>query len=253
MKRKSVRKFKIEIPDDEIIETLVRAGQRAPFASQLYSVIYSAEGNYAFGAPLWFVICIDVYKLERYMHLRDMKIKADDLTLLFLGIQDASYMAENMVIAAESLGLGSCFLGEGSINPSRVRQLTRLLRLPPRVLPAVELVMGFPDEDQPIRPRYPLEFTLFENGYPDLTDADIIEAMSAMDEAFYNREPVLNPSQETDRVSETQKSFAMQKNRWTEHVTRKWCQWAQSHEDLLEALTERGFHVVYPGEERAFD
>ncbi|MDD8040729.1 MAG: nitroreductase family protein, partial [Thermotogota bacterium] len=237
MKRRSVRKFRKQIPDDETIETIVRVGQQAPFTSQLYSVIFGTEGDYGFGAPLWFLICIDAYKLERYMRLRHLEIEVDDLSLLLLGIQDASYLAENMVIAAESLGLGSCFLGEGSINPYRVRQLTRLLNLPPRVLPAIELVMGFPDEDRPIRPRYPLAFTLFENGYPELTDTEVIEAMSAMDGAG----------------SEKQTQFAADPSHWTEHIVRKWCQWSPSQEDLLEALSERGFHVGKPTDESKFD
>jgi len=45
------------------------------------------------------------------MARRDWKLATNDLSILFFGIQDAALMAENMVIAAESLGLGSCFLG----------------------------------------------------------------------------------------------------------------------------------------------
>ena len=109
--RKSVRKYKPDQPSDAVLENIVRAGQQAPFASQLYSVLLSRKKKAPFGAPLWFTICVDLHKLERFMALRGWKVVTNDLLLLMFGIQDAAYMAENMVIAGESLGLGSCFLG----------------------------------------------------------------------------------------------------------------------------------------------
>ena len=111
LNRKSVRRYKPDQPADEVIAAIVQAGQQAPFASQLYSVLLSRRKKAPFGAPLWFTICVDVYKLERFMALRGWKLVTNDLLMLVFGIQDAAYMAENMVIAAESLGLNSCFLG----------------------------------------------------------------------------------------------------------------------------------------------
>ena len=116
LNRKSVRKFEETIPDMETIETIVRAGQQAPFASQLYSVVYQSGGKYAFQAPLWFLICADVHKLELFMKRRGWTLVTNGVTLLLFALQDASYMAENMTIAGESLGLSSCFLGESSIS-----------------------------------------------------------------------------------------------------------------------------------------
>jgi nitroreductase len=103
--RKSIRRYKPEIPTNEVIETIVRAGQQAPFASQLCSLLLQRgpEGN-PFKAPLFFIVCIDSYRWELVMAERDWEMQADDALLLLLGIQDAALMAENMVIAAESLG-----------------------------------------------------------------------------------------------------------------------------------------------------
>ena len=111
LNRKSVRRYKPDQPADEVIAAIVQAGQQAPFASQLYSVLLSRRKKAPLGAPLWLTICVDVYKLERFMALRGWKLVTNDLLMLVFGIQDAAYMAENMVIAAESLGLSSCFLG----------------------------------------------------------------------------------------------------------------------------------------------
>ena len=77
---------------DEIVEAIVRAGQQAPFASQLYSVLLSRKKKAPFRAPLWFTICVDAYKLERFMALRGWKMVTNDLHMLIFGIQDAAYM-----------------------------------------------------------------------------------------------------------------------------------------------------------------
>ena len=42
-KHKSIRKYTDEVPSDELIATIVRAAQQAPFASQLYSLLLSRK------------------------------------------------------------------------------------------------------------------------------------------------------------------------------------------------------------------
>ena len=75
----------------------------------------------------------------------------NDLSLLLFGIQDAALMAENMVIAAESLGLGSCFLGAA---PYIAAEIIKEYKLPQRVFPLVQLAIGYPAENPP--PRRPV-------------------------------------------------------------------------------------------------
>src|SRR5512142_717621 len=173
LNRKSVRKYRDQKPSDEVIETVVRAGQQAPFAAQLCSLLLTRK-KAPFGAPLWFTVCVDMHRMELIMARRGWKVVANDLSMLFFGIQDAALMAENMVIAAESLGMGSCFLGNAFY---RVTQIQKRYKLPSRVFPLVELVMGYPAEECPTRPRYPLEFTLFEDRYPVLTGEMVERAM----------------------------------------------------------------------------
>ena len=158
LEHKSIRKYEEESPSDEVIETVVRAGQQAPFASQVYSVLLSRNTRRnPFKAPLLFTICVDYHKLELIMAKRDWKPLTNDLTLMFFGIQDAALMAENMVIAGRSLGLGSCFLGGAMF---RAEKIAEEYHLPKRVFPLVQLAMGYPAEDSPQRPRYPIRFTL---------------------------------------------------------------------------------------------
>jgi nitroreductase len=243
MNRKSTRKYKPAMPEPEVLETIVRAGQQAPFASQLYSVILCTKGKFAFKAPCSFVICVDAHKLELFMKKRGWDIKTNRLTLLLLGMQDASYMAENMVIAAESLGLGSCFLGEGSINADRVRYLAKKLNLPKLVLPMVELVMGYPDEEAPARPRYPMEFTMFKDAYPELDDETLERSMEVMDKGYLAQDYYAKQKCKIAIEGTKKDEYSYADYSWTEHISRKWGQWAESPNDLLDMLRERGFSI----------
>ena len=240
LNRKSVRRYKPDQPTDEVIAAIVQAGQQAPFASQLYSVLLSRRKKAPFGAPLWFTICVDVYKLERFMALRGWKLVTNDLLMLVFGIQDAAYMAENMVIAAESLGLGSCFLGSA---PYMAERIAKEFKLPKRVFPLVQLVMGYPAEEFPPRPRFPLSFTLFEDEYPLFSDEQVTGAMRVMDEGYlaqgYYRKQKAKIRLEGGRPE----TFTYDTYSWTEHISRKWGQWFADPEELLKQLKLRGFDL----------
>ena len=246
LNHKSVRKYTQQKPTDETIQTIVRAGQQAPFASQLYSVLLTRK-KAPFGAPLWFTICVDLYKLERFMKLRGWEMVTNDLSLLFFGIQDAAYMAENMVVAGESLGLFSCFLGNA---PYRADKIARDFKLPPRVFPLVGLVMGYPAEEFPPRPRYPLSFTLFEDQYPEFTDEQVAEAMGVMDEGYLAQGYYLKQKAKIRLENGRKETFTYEDYSWTEHISRKWGQWYESPEELLEQLEKRGFTL---GEKKTGD
>ena len=65
LNRKSIRKYTEKMPPDEVITTIARAGQQAPFAAQLYSLILRRnQKRNPFHAPLLFTVCIDCHKLE---------------------------------------------------------------------------------------------------------------------------------------------------------------------------------------------
>ncbi len=243
LNHRSVRKYTSQKPTDETLQTIVRAGQQAPFASQLYSVLLTRK-KAPYGAPLWFTICVDLYKLERFMQVRGWEVVSNDLSMLFFGLQDAVLMAENMVVAGESLGLFSCFLGN---TPDQAGRIQKRYKLPKRVFPLVELIMGYPAEEFPPRPRYPLEFTLFEDEYPEMTDEMVKRAMQVMDEGYlaqgYYRKQKAKIRLENGKVE----TFTYDDYSWTEHISRKWGQWLTDPQELLTQLEKCGFKI---GEKR---
>ena len=240
LNRRSVRRYKPEQPSDEVVETIVRAGQQAPFASQLYSILLRRKQKGPFGAPLYFTICADLYKLERFMAMRGWKVVTNDLSLLLFAVQDAAYAAENMVVAAESLGLGSCYLGAA---PYQAEKIAQRFNLPPRVFPIVHLVMGYPDEDCPPRPRYPLWFSLMEDEYPQFSDEQVAEAMQVMDQGYLDQDYYARGKNMIELDVEREETYTYETYSWTEHISRKWGQWYASPEELLQQLLSRGIDI----------
>jgi FMN reductase (NADPH) len=241
LRRKSIRKYSDQLPSDDVIETIVRAGQQAPFAYQMGSLLLSRnKALNPFGAPLLFTICVDSHRHEAIMARRNWPMVQNDLSLLLFGIQDAAYMAENMVIAAESLGLGSCFLGG---TPYRAEAIIREYRLPKRVFPLVQLTMGYPAEDPPVRPRYPLEFALFEDEYPQFSEVQITEAMADMDEGYLAQDYYRKANVKIPLEGDREETFTFDDYSWTEHISRKTGQWLASPEDLLRQMVKCGFHI----------
>ena len=160
---------------------------------------------------------------------------------MLFGIQDAALMAENMVIAGRSLGLGSCFLGSA---PYRADKIAEEYDLPKRVFPLVQLVMGYPAEDPPTRPRYPMEFTLFEDKYPKLDDDTISEAMREMDDGYLAQDYYRNLKARIRLEGDREETFTYDNYSWTEHICRKWGQWYPDPKTLLEQFERRGFYIT---------
>lgn len=81
---------------------------------------------------------------------------------LLLGCVDTALMAQNAMVAAESLGLGGVFIG--GIRNS-IAQVTELLGLPKFVLPLFGFCIGYPDAVPDIKPRLPQAMLVHENRY----------------------------------------------------------------------------------------
>ncbi len=239
--RKSIRKYTSEQPSDEVIETIVRAGQQAPFAFQSGSVLLSRDLKHnPFSAPLLFTICVDLHRFELIMEQRGWKTVSNDLFNLVLGIQDAALMAENMVIAAESLGLGSCFLGGW---PFSAKSLQKKYHIPQRVFPLVGLTMGYPAENPPVRPRYPLDYHLFEDEYPIFTEETIQGAMRVMDEGYLAQDYYRNAKYMIPLKGKREETYTFENYSWTEHISRKLGLWWRTPRSILAACKTCGFKL----------
>jgi len=148
---------------------------------------------------------------------------------------------DGVVQKAESLGLGSCYIG---MTPLAAKQIAKRHKIPPRVFPVVQLVMGYPDEDKPTRPRYPLEFTLFEDKYPEFDEATIDKAMKVMDDGYLAQDYYRNLRAKIKLTGDRKETFKYDNYSWTEHISRKWGLWWDSPEQFLEKFQARDFDLL---------
>jgi len=177
IERKSIRKFERKPVSKRILEKLVEAGQRAPSncGVQPYSLIvvdddekreliFDAIGRQGCmeEAPVWIIICCDWARPLRLFEMLEVDTELGQTCRLVLGIIDATLVAENIVTAAEIMGLGSVFVGSVWKSPRRTAQI---LQLPANVLPILLLCIGYPSESPPNRPRWPLKAVMHENRY----------------------------------------------------------------------------------------
>ncbi|WLR52650.1 oxygen-insensitive NADPH nitroreductase [Bacillus tianshenii] len=176
---RSVRKFKDERLTSEQVETIVRSAQSAATSSyiQSYSIIGVTDqqkkdalaqlaGNQPYVAKSGhlFVFCADLYRHEQIAQWKGEQIdeSLESTELFMVALIDAALAAQNAVLAAESMGLGACYIGGIRNDLDGVQQI---LETPKRVIPLFGLTVGTPDHDPDLKPRLPLELIYHENTY----------------------------------------------------------------------------------------
>lgn len=103
---------------------------------------------------------------------------------LLIGVADTAIMAQNAVIAAESLGLGAVYIG-GIRN--HIEAVGKLLNVPRHVLPLFGLCMGWPAEDPGKKPRMPAEMLIHENQYQPLDRQQLDQYDATLAEYYQHR------------------------------------------------------------------
>ncbi|MCL2321163.1 MAG: nitroreductase family protein [Oscillospiraceae bacterium] len=194
MNRKSIRAYEDRGISSEVKEKIFQGIFRAPTAGNmmLYSVIEVREqekknilsktcDNQPFiaTAPLVLVFLADYERWFRYFEysgvkqkciLKNIDMRNPDVGDLLLACCDALIAAQNCVIACESLGLGSCYIGDIIENYEVHKEL---FNLPKYAFPIAMLCIGYPTPNQVIRKkpkRFKEEFILFKDKYIDIDD-----------------------------------------------------------------------------------
>jgi nitroreductase len=202
LSHKSIRHYLDKPLPDGLLELLIAAAQSAPSSSnlQLWSVVaitdserkqrlseLSNNQSQIIQAPLFLVWLADVSRLERIMATDNLDTKElHQLDLFLIAIIDVALAAQNVVIAAESLGLGTVYIGALRNNVTRV---STELQLPNGVFPVFGLCMGYPNSEKKIavKPRLPQEAVLHKEVYQPNSDTVISDYNDIMAE-FYEQQ-----------------------------------------------------------------
>jgi nitroreductase len=199
LNRKSVRAYEERAISEEAKAEILRATLRAPTAGNmmLYSVIeVSDQGikdtlaktcdNQPFiaRAPLVLLFLADYQRwwdyfaasrVEALARERGEPVRRPQEGDLMIACCDALIAAQTAVIAAESLGIGSCYIGDIMENYETHRDL---FGLPQYALPVCLVCFGYPtrqQQERPQLPRFDEKFIVFENKYRPLGESELRE------------------------------------------------------------------------------
>jgi FMN reductase (NADPH) len=239
----SVRKYRPDPIPVETIEAIVVAGQRASTSSnlQMTSVVAVTEaatrarlselcGNQAHiaQAPVFLAWCADLNRLDRACELRGQTQITDYVENFLVAAVDVAIAAQNAALAAESLGLGMCYIGSIRNNTA---QVIELLELPHLVFPVVGMTIGWPAAQPMIRPRLPVSAVLHWGKYDaEPKDEEMLE---------YDRMMIDTGIYEGRQVPVPGKPEQMEDYGWTEHSARRVAKAWRT--ELREVLEQQGF------------
>ena len=189
--RKSVRVYEDRPIEAEVKQAVLEAALQAPTAGNmaLYTILDITDpelktalskscDNQPFiaTAPMVLIFCADYRRWYDVFCNFVEEVRTPAAGDLFLAQADTLIAAQNAVVAAQSLGLGSCYIGDITENYEYHK---KLLKLPKYVVPAAMLCFGYPTEQQ-LRRQKPTRFEVgdmvHENGY----DTEKSAAMARM-------------------------------------------------------------------------
>jgi FMN reductase (NADPH) len=185
--RKSVRVFEDKPIEDHLKDEILNSAFEAPTAGcmMLYSILDITDedlksklavtcDNQAFiaKAPMVLIFLADYQRWYDCFNLNDCNPRKPGEGDILLASADALVAAQNTVVAAESLGIGSCYIGDILENYEVVSEL---LNLPEFVIPLAMVVYGYPTKQQLERKkpiRFEKQYIVFENEYRRLTKTE---------------------------------------------------------------------------------
>ncbi|HEB97281.1 MAG TPA: oxygen-insensitive NADPH nitroreductase [Sedimenticola thiotaurini] len=194
---RSIRRFQQRPVPPELVEELVRAGQAASTSSfiqacTLIQVNDPADrerlAEYAGGqscvatAPLFLVFCADMQRHRLACDMNGVEMLSGYTEQFITATVDCALLAQNLMVAAEAVGLGGVYIG-GIRN--RIAAVAELLALPELVYPVFGMCLGWPDQDPEIKPRLPLEVVLKQDRYDDSGDRGRIAGYDRVVEQYY--------------------------------------------------------------------
>ncbi len=183
---RSIRKFKADPVSDEQLGVILGAAIRSSSSGnmQLVSIIVTKDPkrkkklwemhfrqDMVLQAPLLLTFCVDWNRMSHWCQARGAEPGFDNFLSFLVGFADALITAQTAVLAAESMGLGICYMGT---TLSCTGELVDFFGLPEGVFPATTVVVGVPDEDPVLRARLPIESIVHDEIYHDF-DADRVE------------------------------------------------------------------------------
>jgi nitroreductase len=248
MKRKSIRAYEQKEIGVEIRTKIIKATLRAPTAGNmmLYSIVDVINQNikdelaitcddqpFIARAPMVWLFLADYQRWFDYYVASGVEelCKQQNITMrkpeegdLFLACCDALIAAQNAVIAAESLGIGSCYIGD---IMEQYETHKELFNLPQYTFPICMLCFGYPTQQQKEQgdiPRFDQKVIIFENQYRQLGREEFDEMFAELQNKLpkgKSMEGIANVGQ-ANYLRKFSADFSVEMNRSVRAILKNW-------------------------------
>ncbi|MDK6863519.1 oxygen-insensitive NADPH nitroreductase [Nosocomiicoccus ampullae] len=233
---RSIRDFKDQPLEREVIETLVKSAQQASTSSyvQAYSIIGVTDEDkkqaimeistqpYVKDNGHLFIFVADYNRHLELAKRKGYEIHFDTTESLLIGVVDAALAAQNLAVAAESLDLGICYLGSIRNN---TKKMIEILELPEGTFPVIGMAVGYKNSEGSFKERLPQDTVYFENTYPE----------------FEQIEASLNDYDESITEYYKTRDENKRQDSWSEQVVKKLSKMDQVRKDIKDVLNAQGF------------
>ena len=230
MKRRSVRNFKDEKVPADVIEKLMDAANNAPTGGNMQplSIIVVQKDKdreklsqlvgkqpWVKNAPLSMIFCLDYHRLKKWAELSGTVFKGEQALSHFLvSYSDIMIASQNVVILAESFGIGSVYIGTVL---SCMKETREYFQIPRYVLPVMVLSMGYPRSIPKNIPKLKREVITHYDRYREMNDEEIYKSF---EEKYGNLE--INKERYLERAFiELVEAEKQQQDEWVDYIKKE--------------------------------
>ncbi len=183
--RRTIRKYTEQNISDKLMHELLGAAAQASNTGnmQAYSVIVTTDPiikqqlapahfnqPMVMQAPAILTFCADFNRFSKWCLQRKAEPGYNNFQSFMAAAIDAIIFAQTFAVAAESKGLGICYLGTATYNAG---EIIDILNLPKLVVPVTAITVGYPSENPPVTDRLPLEAVVHHEKYHDFSSEKI--------------------------------------------------------------------------------
>lgn len=200
LSRRTIRKYTNEAIAPDLMNELLNAAAQASNTGnmQAYSVVVTTDLELkkqlapahfnqpmVTHAPAVLTFCADFSRFTQWCKLRNAEPGYDNFQSFMASAIDALIFAQTFAVAAESEGLGICYLGTTTYN---AQEIIEVLELPELVIPVTTITVGYPDDNPPLTDRLPLASVVHNQTYKPFSEDDINRMYAAKEKSnFYQQ------------------------------------------------------------------
>lgn len=240
---RSVRSYRPDPLPEGALEAIVTAAQSASTSSNLqaYSIVAVqdperkrllaelSDNPFVADAPLFLVFCADLQRLEMVSRRQGYEFAERELEMFIQAVVDTALAGQNAAVAAESLGLGICYIG-GIRN--EVVRVAELLQLPPRTFALFGMTVGYPAKPSRVRHRLPIDVVLHRETY---STEGLEDGLRRYDEVTAASGIYAGRRAQADNANEPQVYG------WCEHTARRMARKHPKRADMRKQLEQLGW------------